>query len=98
MSRRLFEASCGQHLAWSNSGAECGNVSHLNKRGPDRFLADVEKERQDGTDGEWQQETTYKENLDLVRHSSDSRFDGVLMRRAYEAGSQENGRIVSKCF
>ena len=26
-SRRLFEGSCGQHLAWSNSCSECGNVS-----------------------------------------------------------------------
>ena len=49
-------------------------------------LADVEKERQNGTDGEWPQETRYKEELELVRHSSDLRFEGILMRRAHYAG------------
>ena len=32
----LFEESCGQHLAWSNLCAECGNVSPSRKLGPDQ--------------------------------------------------------------
>ena len=34
---------------------------------------------------DWQQEAPYKEALEFVRHSSDLRFEGILMRRAYEA-------------
>ena len=48
----------------------------------------MEKDRQHGTDGDWQQETLYKEGRALVRHSSDLRFEGLLLRRAHEAGSQ----------
>ena len=46
-------------------------------------VAEVEKERQNGTGGDWQQETPNKEELELVRHSGDLRFERVLMRRAY---------------
>ena len=49
-------------------------------------LADADKERQHGTDGGWQQETAYREELKLVGHSSDLRFEGTLTRRAYYAG------------
>ena len=42
--------------------------------------------RKNGTDGGWQQEALYKEELELVRHSNDLRFEGFLMRRAYYAG------------
>ena len=41
--------------------------------------------RQLGTDGRWQHETPYKEELELLRHSNDLRFGGVLMRQAYNA-------------
>ena len=40
-------------------------------------LADAESVRHDGTDGRWQHETPYKEELEQVRHSS---------RRAYHVG------------
>ena len=46
----------------------------------------MEKERQDGIEGDWQQESLYKEELELFRHSSDLRFEGLSMRRAYHAG------------
>ena len=48
-------------------------------------LADADKERQNGTDGGWQQETTCKKRPEFVRHSSDLRFEGILMRRADHA-------------
>ena len=49
-------------------------------------MADVDKERQNGTDGEWQQETHKKDQLELVMQRSDLRFEGRLMRRADYAG------------
>ena len=49
-------------------------------------LVEVEKERQDGIEGDWQQESPYKEALELFRHSGDLRFEGLLMRRAYYSG------------
>ena len=45
-------------------------------------LADADEERQHRTDGGWQQETQYKEELELVRLSIDLRLEGTLMRRA----------------
>ena len=47
--------------------------------------ADEEKERQDGVDSDWRQETPQKEELELVQHSSDLRFEGIMMRSACEA-------------
>ena len=32
-----------------------------------------------GTDGRWQHETPYKEELELLRHSTDLRFEGPLL-------------------
>ena len=56
------------------------------KRGPRSVLADVENETQNGTDGDWQQEASYNEEVELGWHSSDLRFEGIPMRRAYDAG------------
>ena len=57
------------------------------------MLADADKEKLNGTDGGWQQETPHKkEELELARHSSDRRFEGVLMR------SQGTGEIMCKNF
>ena len=49
-------------------------------------LVNVETERQDGTDGDWQQRSPYKEEVELVRQSSDLLFECLLMRYAYYAG------------
>ena len=49
-------------------------------------LLDAEKERQEGRDGHWQQESPYNEEPNLVKHSRDLRFEGLSMRRAYYAG------------
>ena len=42
-------------------------------------LADAQSERQNEADGSWQHEALYNEELDLVRHSDDFGFEGVLM-------------------
>ena len=70
-----------------------GSIWHGTSRAWERFnikkawarsvLADAESERQNGTDGRW-----------LVRHSSDFRFGGVLIRRAYYAGRQAIGNVI----
>ena len=48
-------------------------------------LADAENVRQLGTDGRWQHEKPYKEELELLRHSTDLRFGGLLTRQAFNA-------------
>ena len=53
------------------------------------MLSDAQKERQVGTQGDWQEETPYKEELTLVTRSSDLSFSGLLMRRAYNAGKSD---------
>ena len=49
-------------------------------------LVNVGTERQDETEGRWQQDSPYREELEVVRHSSDLRLEGLLMRRAHYAG------------
>ena len=71
MSRRLFKGSTGLPLAWTNLYAECGNISPSKKVWARSVSVDVAKEKQDGIEGDWQQESPHKEELDLVKHSSD---------------------------
>ena len=59
-------------------------------------MADADEEKPDGTDGDWQQETPYKEELELVRHSRDLRFEGILLRSACEAGKSGGWKIIWK--
>ena len=80
-----MEAGCGQHLAWSKSREKMWERFTLNKAWTRSGLAEADKERQNGTDGDWQQENPYKEELELVRRSSEFCFEGILMRRACEA-------------
>ena len=46
-----------------------GTVHPQKKTWARSVLVDADKERQNGTDGGWQQETLYKEDLELVRPS-----------------------------
>ena len=50
-----------------------------------KLWADGESVRRNGTDGRWQHETSFEEELELVRHSTDLRCEGVPMRRAHNA-------------
>ena len=59
-------------------------------------LADVENANQYGTGGDWQQETSHNEEVELVWHSSDLRFEGILIRRAYDAGKSGDWEYVWK--
>ena len=89
-SRRPFEGSCGQQLVRTNSCAECGNVSTIKKTWARLVLADAESVRQHGTNGKWQHETPYKEELELV---------GPALRRCAQrpikvCGGQVIGQII----
>ena len=78
----LSTDSYGQlFLVWNNSCVECGERNTIIKSWASSVLADAEKVGQHGTDGTWQHETPYKEELKLVRHSTDLRFEGVPMRK-----------------
>ena len=47
-------------------------------------------------DGRWQLEPQHKEELELVRHSTDDlRFDGSLINQAYNAG-RRGGHAIGK--
>ena len=59
-------------------------------------LEDAESERQNGADDDWQQETPYIEELQLVRHTSDLHCEGILMRRTCEAVKSEIGNLIQK--
>ena len=53
-------------------------------------LADAEKEWQEGIQGNWQKESPSKEELELVKRSSDLSLSVLSMRRAYYAGRSGN--------
>ena len=55
----------------------------------------VEARRREGV---WQQESPYKEELELVRHSSDLHFEVLLMRRAYYAGKSDDWESYLEVF
>ena len=59
-------------------------------------LTDVEKERHNGTDGDWQQQTLCKKSLYLSDTAVTWRFEGVLMRRPYEAAKSGYCEIIWK--
>ena len=69
-----------------NFRAESRNKAPSKKAWARSVLVDVEQERQDGIEGDWRQESPCKEELEPVKHSSDLRFEGLLMRRACCAG------------
>ena len=48
-------------------------------------LVVAERERQEGREGIWQQESPFKEELELVKHSRNLRCEGLLIRPAYYA-------------
>ena len=55
-------------------------------------LAEVEKGKQNGTDGDWQHVTRVKKEPEFLRHTSGLSFEGTLMRRAYNASGSVRER------
>ena len=49
-------------------------------------LSDAEKEMQDGIQGIWLKESPFKQEMELVKRSSDLSFNGLILRRTYYAG------------
>ena len=88
--RALIEQKASRGKLWAAFGleqfcADCGNDALLEKACERSFLVDAENVRRLGTDGRWQHETPHKDELDIVRHSTDLRVEGVLMRQANNA-------------
>ena len=50
----------------------CGSISLLKERRQNSFLKDAEKEKQEGIQGQWQQESLAKEFLEQVERSADT--------------------------
>ena len=67
-----------------------GTFHHQKNRLARPVLAGAESERQNWTDGRWQQETPCREEPELVRHSSDLRIGGLQMRRACCVGKSDD--------
>ena len=45
------------------------------------------------TDGSWQKESPYKEELEFFRNIKDLRFDGSSMRKSYRAGKDGDWEV-----
>ena len=85
-------------MAWSKSREKMWERFTLNKAWTRSGLAEADKERQNGTDGDGQQEPPWKEELELARRSSDFCFEGILMRRACEAGKPGDWKNYLEVF
>ena len=68
----------GLPLAWSNIYEECGNSSQTKRAWAKAVLTDAEKERQEGIQGNWQKESPFKQDLELVKRRSDLSFIMVV--------------------
>ena len=68
--------------------------SKSERPGPDQLWRMQCRKRQDGVVGDWQQESPYKEELEVFRHSSELRFEGLQIRRAWEAEKSVDGKIT----
>ena len=94
-SRRPFEENCGQHLAWSSSYAECGNLSPVNKLGPDRsWQVQKVKSTVEQTAGGNTRRPTRKSSS--LSDSNDLRFEGAdssILRGEVRRSGELCGRI-----
>ena len=95
--RRRIVADYGECWERTSLYKECGSTSLLKERKRKKFLKDAEKEKQEGIQGQWQQESLAKEFLDQEKSSADTdclpRNDEVWIpcnRRRRLEGIQKN--------
>ena len=67
-----------------------------------KILADAAQEKQEGTRGQWQQESPFKEVLGHVKRNADEDCNPQMMRRACDAKKSGNwesfkGKEVKLC-
>ena len=55
----------------SNSNVECGSISLSKMAEAKKILEGVAQERQEGTQGQWEQESPFREVLEQVRGNAD---------------------------
>ena len=65
---------------------------------PKKVLADAGEEKQEGIQGQWQQESPLKEVLEQVKGNSDTDCNAQMMRRAYNAGKSGNWESFKEEF
>ena len=71
--------------------AECGNTSLSKEHGQKKkVLADAAKEKQEGIQGQWQQESPFKEVLEQVKGYPDTDCSAHIMGRAFHAVKSGN--------
>ena len=62
----------------------------VTKKWSKQVVANAKKELPEGTQGDWQKESLFNEELDLVKCSTDLSDDAFLQLRAYCAGRSGN--------
>ena len=72
---------CGNLWEMSNFQVKCGSIFTLKRAEAKKILEDAAREKQEGTQGQWQQEAPSREILEQV-----SRKCGYGMRRPNECG------------
>ena len=71
-------------------------VFHPQQAGARRILADAAQEKQEGKQGQWQQESPFKEVLEQVKRSADTDCNAQILRRAYNAIGKASKRNFGK--
>ena len=66
----------------------------LKRAGARNILADVAREKQEGTQGQWPQESHFKDVLDQVKRSADVDCGPQTMRRVYNAMKHGNWESI----
>ena len=89
--KRLVVAGYGKFLEVNNflRGMWEHFDSHESVRAR-KMLADAAQVKQEGTQGEWQQESPFKEVLEQVKRHADTNCNAQIMRRAYSAKKSGN--------
>ena len=87
---------CGAEKAFRGKLWKAFGMEHFSRRMWELFtvqktwakavFSDMAKERQQGIHGNWQTESPFNEELDMIKRSNDLCVNGFLMRRAYHAG------------
>ena len=84
-------ADCGKCWEKTSFCKECGSISLLKEREQKQsLLKGAEKEKHEGMQGQWQQESLAKEFLEQVKSSADTDCTPKMMRFGYHAMKDGN--------
>ena len=96
--RALIEQKASRGKLWAAFGVEqfLRRMFHHQKKWARSILEDAENVKRPRTDGKWQYETPYMEEFELLRHITDLRFEGSLLRQACNAAFLGHGKHQRK--